>query len=329
MGETSVMGKPASPQPQSTGTTKRRIWPWVVVGVAVLGIGWCVVAFVIVGLLSGPASRESTFGFGDAVGVVYIEGEIGVSSSGTVSGVNSERIVGYVRQAEANRRIKAIVVYINSPGGTVVPSDEMYRALRDATKPVVVAMGEIAASGGYYIACGADKIYAHPATITGSIGVYGTLINAAELLDRLGVEGIVIRSGDAKAIGNWFEHPTEEQLAIEKEIVEELHAMFVEVVAEGRDMEIERVRQLADGRPFTGQQALDLELVDALGTLSDAIDDAATMGGISGRPEIIEYRRAPSFLELWLGSRAREGDLAVLEWIDGRFALPQMRYVRP
>jgi protease-4 len=188
----------------------------------------------------------------------------------------------------------------------------------------------VAASGGYYVACGADRILAHPATITGSIGVYGQLVNAAELLSTIGVEGIIVRSGDSKAMGNWFEHPTEEQLAIEQQIVDQLYELFVQAVAEGRSMAPEEVRKLADGRPFTGQQALEVGLVDALGSLPDAIDVAAGLGGIVGEPGVIEYRRTPSLLELWLSTQGRyDGELAVLQWLDDRFAIPSARYTAP
>jgi protease-4 len=268
-------------------------------------------------------------GGSDAVGVIYIEGTIGVGASGS-SRVDSATILNYVKQAESDRRVKAIVVYINSPGGTVVPSAEMYRALREAKKPVVASMGDVAASGGYYIACGADKILAHPATLTGSIGVYGQMINAADLLEKLGVEGIIVRSGESKAAGNWFEHPTEEQLAIEQALVDELYELFVQAVAEGRGMDVETVYELADGRPYTGQQALRVGLVDALGNLSDAIKEAAKMAKIEGEPRTIEYRRIPSPLEMWLGVRqGRQGDIALVEWLDAQFALPQARYIGP
>jgi protease-4 len=266
----------------------------------------------------------------DAVGLIYIEGTIGTGISGSVGAVDTEAVLEYVRQAESSRRVKAIVVYINSPGGSPLPADLMYRALRDATKPVVVAMGDVAASGGYYIAAGADKIYAHPATITGSIAVYGRLINAAQLFETLGVEGIIVRSGASKAIGNVFERPTEEQLAIEQGIVDELHDLFVRSVAEGRSMDEQDVRALADGRPYTAQQALDLGLVDGIGTLSDAIDEAARLGDIEGEPQIIEYKRAPTLLEVWMGAlNSRRGDAALHEWLDPQWGLPQMRYFGP
>ncbi len=304
-------------------------WLWVA-GVAVgLVLVWSTAICVLVGAMAGSPSRAMPVG-GDAVAVIYLEGSIGVTTAGGGAAVDSAQIIDYVEDAERSRRVKAIVVYINSPGGAVVPSDLMYQALREASKPVVAVMGDVAASGGYYIACGADRIVAHPATITGSIGVYGRLINAADLLDTLGVEGIIIRSGDTKASGNWFEHPTEEQIAVQQEIVDELHELFVRAVATGREMDVDKVRDLADGRPFTGEQALELGLIDALGDLPDAITAAAELAGIPGEPEVIEYRRTPSLLEMWLSSRLQQdGQLALLEWLDRQFVLPAARYVAP
>jgi protease-4 len=308
---------------------KRRLWPWLAAlgGLIVLAgsMGLC--------LLAGytfSTQQDSVSWGGDAVGLVRVEGGIGMRAA-TGGSVSSEVVLDQIRQAQANDRVKAIVVLINSPGGAVVPADEIYQALRDATKPVVAVMGDVAASGGYYIACGADKILAHPATLTGSIGVYGRLFNAAELLEKLGVEGIIVRSGDSKAVGNVFERPTEEQLAIEQAIVDELHELFVSAVAEGRGMDPEVVRGLADGRPYTGRQALELGLIDEFGGLSDAIQEAARLGGIEGEPELIEYQQPPSLLDLWTGIRQPPGwdGQSLLTWLDAQYPVPQMRYVGP
>ena len=307
---------------------KRRLWPWLAAlgGIVLLAsLGLCLL------VAYGLSMRQDRVSWGgDAVGLLRIEGGIGMATAAG-AGVNSEVILDQIRQAEGDDRVKALVVFINSPGGTVVPADEIYRALREATKPVVAVMGDVAASGGYYIACGADRLYAHPATITGSIGVYGRLLNAAELLDKLGVEGIIVRSGDSKAVGNIFERPTAEQLAIEQAIVDELHELFVQAVIEGRGLEAGAVRELADGRPYTGRQALELGLIDELGGLSDAIQEAARLGGIEGEPEVIEYRQSASLLEMWAGIRQPPAwdSQALLTWLDAQYPVPQMRYVGP
>ena len=324
-GHVGAQGPAASP----TRSGKRRVWAWVVGvgGLLVLLTGTALCA--LVGLSMGAQAPGISWG-GDAVGLIYIEGMIGTGISGAVGTVDTQAVLDYVRQADANRRVKAIVVYINSPGGSPLPADQMYHALREATKPVVVAMGDVAASGGYYIAAGADKVYAHPATITGSIAVYGRLINAAQLFEKLGVEGIIVRSGASKAIGNVFEQPTEEQVAIEQGLVDELHDLFVRSVAEGRGMDEQEVRALADGRPYSAQQALELGLVDEIGTLADATQEAARMGDIVGEPEIIEYKRTPTLLEAWLGALdSRRSDAALQDWLDPQWGLPQMRYFGP
>jgi len=314
-------GKAASPK-------KSRFWWWLGGAVVVVALVWSIAVCVLLGIASGLSTPSLPAG-GDAVAVIYIEGSIGVSSAGGGT-VNHTEVLDFVQQANENNRVKAIVVYINSPGGTVVPSDEMYRALSASDKPVVAAMGDIAASGGYYIACGADKIVAHPATITGSIGVYGQLVNAADLLEELGVEGIIVRSGDSKAVGNWFEHPTEEQLAIEQAIVDDLYDLFVRSVAEGRDLDEDVVRSLADGRPYLGQQAVDLGLVDELGNLDHAVALAGEMGGIEGEPRVIDYVSPPSLLEIWLLSQSSaRGEIALLEWLSSQYVIPQMRYIGP
>lgn len=311
------------PKRQALSRPWRRGWVWVAVVGIVLVVGWCGGIAVLSGLVFGSSSVS--WGVGDAVAVVYIEGAIGGGAA--AGGVDTAAVLDAIAQAERDGQVKAIVAFVNSPGGSVVPSDEMYQALLEATKPTVAAMGDVAASGGYYVACGADKIVAHPASITGSIGVYAQLINAADLLDKLGVEGIIIRSGDSKATGNWFEHPTAEQLATEQAIVDELYDMFVGIVATSRDLSEEQVRGLADGRAYTGRQALGLGLIDELGSLDDAIQLAAQMGGIAGEPRVVEYRHTPSVLDLWLGARAADQtDLAILQWLDAQVSLPEMRY---
>jgi protease-4 len=150
-------------------------------------------------------------------------------------------------------------------------------------------------------------------------------------LDKLGVEGIIVRSGDSKAAGNVFERPTDEQLAIEQAIVDELHELFVQAVAEGREMDAEVVRGLADGRPYTGRQALELGLVDEFGGLSDAIHEAARLGGIEGEPEVIEYQQPATLLEMWTSVRQPPlwDSQALLAWLDAQVPVPQMRYVGP
>ncbi len=288
----------------------------VILGCVALLLG---ASMAIVLKLFAPSSDLS---FGDKIGVIPV--------GGTIS--DSHRTTSQLVKFRKDKKIKAIILRINSPGGAVGPTQEIYREVRKTieTKKVVASLGMVAASGGYYIACGADKILAHPASITGSIGVYLQMVNAADLLEEIGVEGIIVRSRDSKAAGNWFEHPTEEQLGIEQAIVNALHDLFVSVVAKGRDMDEVEVRKLADGRPYTGQQALDLGLVDDLGNLSDAISAAAEIAGIDGEPQVLKYRHTPSLLETWFGAQqSRRSEIALPEWLDAQPVVPQMRYLGP
>ncbi|HEY63339.1 MAG TPA: signal peptide peptidase SppA [Caldilineae bacterium] len=283
--------------------TLRRRWPWVAgIGLAVILLcGLC----VIIGL-SVVVARQG-ISTGAAIALIRVEGVIlsGSPPSPWVSGAYSERIIKQLERADEDGRVKAIILYINSPGGSVVGSDEIYRALRRVRKPIVAAMGDVAASGGYYIACGADYIYANPNTFTGSIGVVATIPNAAELLDKLGIEAVILRSGPRKAEGNIFEKLSPEAREILQRLIEDAYETFVSVVAEGRGMDEEDVRALADGRVYNGRQALELGLIDALGDLDAAIEKAKELGKIRGEPRIIEYRRPPSLWEALLSGLAQ------------------------
>ncbi len=281
---------------KSPRVTRQRRWPWIVGGLVLVLLMVC--GTCMGGLPLLWYSVLSAGGSGDAVAIIRVEGSIGESStlSPFGGGVYSEEIINYIHRADQDPSVKAIVVRINSPGGAVVASDEIHSELRKVDKPVIASMGDVAASGGYYIACAADRIFANPATLTGSIGVYSQIPNAEELMKKLGVEVVIIRGGSSKAAGNPFEKMSEEDMAIIQAMVDEIHEMFINLVAEERDMPVEKVRELADGRGYTGQQALELGLIDELGNLPEAIEYAAQAGGITGEPRIIDYQATPS---LW------------------------------
>lgn len=272
-------------------------------------------------LVRGGTARP---GLGDAVGVLHLEGAVTSAATYSSSGITPERVDQLLTQAAADPTIKAVVVAINSPGGSVVASDRIYRALRAFRKPVVVWMGETAASGGYYIACGADVIVAHPDSLTGSIGVIGQFITAEELLRKVGVDVVVITSGPRKDIGSPFREMTEEEQALWREIIAQVFEDFVQVVAEARDMSPEAVRELADGRVYTGRQALEAGLVDELGTLDDAILTAAGLGGIEGEPRVIHLRTSPSLADLLMGMQSRSV-LPTLEELLAWTAVPSLQ----
>ena len=234
--------------------------------------------------------EEKAFTLGDKIAVVDIKGVI----------TSSRGIVEQIEKLKENNDVKAIILRINSPGGGVGPSQEIYREVLRAKekKKIIASMESVTASGGYYVACASDVIVANPGTITGSIGVVMEFSNVEDLLKKIGLRSYVIKSGKHKDIGSPLRNMTSEEKAILQGVIDSVHDQFVRAVAEGRDMEERKVRQIADGRIFSGEQAKDLGLVDRLGSLQDAIEIAAEMIGIEGKPVVIYPKRKLSLYEL-------------------------------
>lgn len=233
-------------------------------------------------LTGGEAGVLTTFG-GDAVGIVQIEGTIG----------DSRETIESLKQFGQSKGIKAIVIRIDSPGGAVAPTQEIYEEIEKLKKkkPVVASLGGMAASGGYYIASACDQIVSNAGTLTGSIGVIMELGNVEELLKKIGVQGYSIKSGANKDIGSPLKPLSPEGKAILQNLVNNVHAQFVGAVAKGRRMTEDKVKELADGRVYSGEQAKGLGLVDVLGNMEDAVDLAAKRVGIKGTPQVV-YSRA-------------------------------------
>ena len=235
--------------------------------------------------ISGPMS-------GPAVGVIEVSGTI-VSGSAppfnTGGLAAAEDIKRVIKLTAQDTDVKAILVKVNSPGGSVVASDLIYQELKNTHKPIVVLMGDLAASGGYYISMAADHIIANPNTLAGSIGVISTFPNAEALFEKVGLEFSVFTSGDSKDFGSLFREMTPQERAYWQEVIDETHGGFVSIVTEGRGMTEAEIRALADGRVYTGRQALELGLVDELAYEEDAIKKAANLGIISGDPRVIRY----------------------------------------
>jgi protease-4 len=283
----------------------KRKWIWISVG---LGIFLCLViplaCLGMTALTFAPGTQDGRI-WEEAIALVRIEGvivsgresDLLISSSGNAY---SESIIERLERAEKDPSVKAILLRVDSPGGGIVASDEIYQALLEIEKPVVVSMGEMAASGGYYISCAADEIMANPVSLTGSIGVISTVPNFEGLLDKVGIEMLVFKSGAMKDELSPYRQPTEEEIAHWQSITDEAYEAFLAVVAEQRELDLDEARELADGRVYTGQEALALGLVDRLGNLSDAIDLAAELGGIEGEPRVIEYQRTPGLMEMLL-----------------------------
>ena len=215
----------------------------------------------------------------DSIAVVDVSGMI----------IDSTEIIKQLHYAKDNEIIKAVVLRIDSPGGVVGPTQEIYAEIikLQKIKPIIVSMGSVAASGGYYISTPANIIFANPGTITGSIGVLMKLANFQILLDKIGIKSFVLKSGEFKDSGSPVRPITSREKKVMQGIIDSMHNQFVLAVANGRKIPIERVRKFADGRIFTGEQAKQLRLVDKLGNLQDAVDEAAIISGIKQKPRII------------------------------------------
>jgi len=233
----------------------------------------------------------------ERVGIVEIDGVIS----------DSRDILYQIKQFREAPHIKAIVVRIDSPGGAVGPSQEIYREIRKTikTKPVIASMGAVAASGGYYIAAGTDGIVASAGTITGSIGVIMGYTNFREILQKVGLVPVVVKSGVYKDIGSPVRDLTTDERQILQNLVDTIHRQFVSDVAEGRKMEMTRLTAMADGRIFTGQEALQFGFVDRIGNFEDAVEWAGRRGGIEGKiPVVYAPERKFSFLRYLFGTFA-------------------------
>lgn len=223
----------------------------------------------------------------DYVAVIRIDGTIygGQDGGGLLAqqqGAASERVMKELRQARLDPHAKAVLLRINSPGGSAAAAQEIAEEVdkvRSGGKPVVVSMGDLCASAGYWIACRGDYLFANSASMTGSIGVYIDYNNIGELMDKLGIRNEKIKSGEHKDILSMFRPMTEEERALLQQMVNDIYGQFVRVVADGRGMDEAKVRSLADGRIFTGRQALDAGLIDALGNYYDALSYAGSRAG--------------------------------------------------
>ena len=254
------------------------------VGIVVLFIGTVWVFMATLGEDGLPTG-------GPKVAVVEIEGII----------VDGAAAVRELREHADNPSIKAVVLRVNSPGGVVAPTQEIFAAIqrtRKAGKPVVASLGAVAASGGYYVAVAADRIYANPGTLTGSIGVVMQLANLEGLLKKVGVEYVVVKAGAYKDVGNFARTMSPEERKMLQALLDDVYSQFVEAVSEGRGLEKKDVLAFAEGRIYSGQQALALKMVDELGGFEEAVEAAGKLANISGRPKLVYPRKKFSFRDL-------------------------------
>ena len=255
----------------------RNRWLWVIAGLG--AFFFCMVIFAIIALnyLLGGKS-EMTLSPG--IGMVEVRGLI----------IDPLETVKQLHDFGKDDKVKSVVVRIDSPGGVVGPSQEIWSAVKrlKEKKPVVVSMGSVAASGGYYIAVPATLIYANPGTITGSIGVLMKFSNLEGLMEKVGMKAFTLKTGKFKDVGSPARSMIEAEKAMLQSVIESTHSQFVRAVAEGRKLPEATVREIADGRIFSGEQALANKLIDRLGTLQDAVLEAGRLGGLSGEPDVIK-----------------------------------------
>jgi len=255
-------------------------------------LAYLAVAGLFVLSLGGLSRGESGGGlFGPRVAIVELEGVI----------IDVDDVLRELKAHRENPTVRAVVLRINSPGGVVGPTQELYdavRRLRDAGKPVVASLGAVAASGGYYVAVACDQVYANRGTLTGSIGVIMQLPNFEQLMKKIGVDYVVVKAGQFKDVGNIARPMTADERRVMQALLDDVHGQFIDAVAAGRRLSRDEVVRFADGRVFSGAQAKDLRMVDALGGLEDAVQAAARLAGIPGTPSVIQPKRRFSIMEL-------------------------------
>jgi protease-4 len=275
------------------------------------------VALVVLSSVFGRYLSEEGFGDGrEKIALVEISGQI----------MDSRDIVRQLSKYRRDDDIKAILLRIDSPGGAVAPSQEIYDEVlrvRADNKKIYASMGSLAASGGYYIAVAADRIFANPGTLTGSIGVIMAFGNAEKLMEKIGLEPQVVKSGKYKDVGSPARRMTAEERVYLQRVVDDVHQQFIDAVAQGRNMTTKEARKLADGRVFTGRQALELKMVDEMGGLEDVIVKLGEAVGIEGKPKVVWEEPQKGFME-WImqGSIPKEFKA---NWMPSQF--PSLQFL--
>jgi protease-4 len=275
------------------------------------------IALVVLSSVFGRYLSDEGWGDGrEKIALVEISGQI----------FDSREIVRQLSNYRRDDDIKAILLRINSPGGAVAPSQEIYDEVlrvRADNKKIYASMGSLAASGGYYIAVAADRIYANPGTLTGSIGVIMAFGNAEKLMEKIGLEPQVVKSGKFKDVGSPARKMTAAERVYLQRVVDDVHQQFIDAVAKGRSMSTKEARKLADGRVFTGRQALGLKMVDEMGGLEDVIVKLGEAVGIEGRPKVVWEEPPKGFME-WLmqGSLPKEFKA---NWMPSQF--PSLQFL--
>jgi protease-4 len=259
---------------------RSRVWVWLLVGGGAFLL-FVVAVFTLVYLSFSGNNEEAFGGFGDKIGVVDLEGVI----------LSPKQVVSQLKKFAEDDSIKAIILHVNSPGGGVAASEEIYREVKrihdDKKKRIVASIETVGASGAYYVASASDKIYADKGSIVGSIGVIAQWVNYAELLQWAKLKSITMKAGEFKDTGN----PAREMTPAEKEylqsLIDNMHTQFIQAVAEGRKAKEADIRLIANGKVWTGEQAYSMKLVDQIADFETAVKDTAKAVGIKGEPSLV------------------------------------------
>lgn len=323
-------GGPEAGGPETGGEPerrRRRKWPWVVGGVAAfIFLGLVVAGAVAVALLAGGGggggssyfTEEYVSGEGsEKIATIPVEGTIAADAGGVGGALPTTTPGGLtdaLDQAAEDTSVEAVILEINSPGGGVTASAEMRDAILDfkeeTNRPVVVSMADTAASGGYYIAAPADEIVAYESTLTGSLGVYIGLLNISEAAEKYGITQEYVKSGEFKTMGDPFRELSEDEREIFQSIVDQDYDEFVDVIAEGRGLPESEVREIADGRVYSGLQAQELGLVDEIGDLDRAASIASDLAEVED-PTVVRYVQEPGLGSLLMARLQPEPPEAV------------------
>jgi protease IV len=275
---------------------------WVLIGVGAFFLyAIFMMSLAYLTMLASGNETEFGAGFGDRIAVVDLDGII----------LSPEPVVGQLKRFDDDSSIKAIILHINSPGGGVAASEEIYREVKrirdEKKKPIVVSIETVGASGAYYVASGSTKIYADEGSIVGSIGVIAQWVNYGELLKWAKLKDVVLKTGEFKDTGNPARDLTPAEQAYMQSLIDNMFGQFVHAVADSRSMKLEDVKSIANGKVWTGEQALSMKLIDNVGDFEAAVKDTAKSVGISGEPTLVRppKDRRMSLLDLILGDAAK------------------------
>src|SRR5580692_2319150 len=278
---------------------------WILIGGGAFFL-FVLAVFSLVYLTLHAGNSEAGFsGFGDRIGVVDLDGVI----------LSPQPVVGQLKKFGDDSSIKAIILHVNSPGGGVAASEEIYREVKrvrsEKKKKIVVSIETVGASGAYYVASGCDKIYADQGSIVGSIGVIAQWVNYGDLLKWAKLKDVVIKTGEFKDTGNPARDLTPAEQAYMQALIDNMFGQFIQAVADGRKMKFDDVKSIANGKVWTGEQALSMKLIDQVGDFESAVNDTAKSVGIKGEPTLVRPDRdRKTMLDLLTGD--------ISQWIPGR-----------